>query len=225
MQGRLVAALFFLAFMPASIVVGQESAAQGLPAFEPFSFQTETARLLALIADPKSGSQQRHDLLVELAGLLRLAGDNEGAAAAWKEAAQAVPGERDDRALLEMTVCLMAIGEWEEAAQAARLVLLTSRNAPGIMLRAKYLTAQIEAFTRGDTVALEIYLDDPDYASLKPAIYYTLYIITRDEAYKSRLVAEYPAGPETRLLTDDTTPFPGAMWLLYPGRESITILR
>jgi hypothetical protein len=178
-----------------------------------------------LIASPQSTPQQKHDFFVELAELLRLSGDNEGAAAAWKDAAQAVPGERDDRALLEMTVCLMAIGEWEEAVQAARLVLLTSRNSPGIMLRAKYLTAQIEAFTRGDTVALEFYLDDPDYASLKPAIYYTLYIITRDEIYKNRLITEYPAGPETRLLTDDTTPFPGAMWLLYPGRESITILR
>jgi hypothetical protein len=199
--------------------------ALSLAAQESFSFQTETARLRQVIASPQSSPLQKHDLLVELAELLRLSGDNEGAAAAWKDAAAAVPGERDDRALLEMAACLMAIGEWDDASNAVRLVLLTSRNAPGIIIRAKYLGAQIEAFTKGDIVALEFYLDDPDYASLKPAIYYTLYITTRQETYKSRLVAEYPASPETRLLTDDTTPFPGAMWLLYPGRESITILR
>jgi hypothetical protein len=119
----------------------------------------------------------------------------------------------------------MAIGEWDEAAAAVRLVLLTSRNAPGIILRAKYLAAQIEAFTRGDTVALESYLHDPDYTSLKPSLYYTLYIVTKNETYKNRLVTEYPASPEARLLTDDTIPFPGAMWLLYPGRESVTIQR
>jgi hypothetical protein len=211
MQVRLFLVLFF--------------AALSLPAQESFSFQTETARLRGMIAAPQSTPQQKHDLFVELAQILGLSGDNEGAAAAWKDAAAAVPGERDDRAILEMAVCLMAIGEWDEASAATRLVLLTSRNAPGIVLRAKYLAAQIEAFTRGDTVALEFFLDDPDYASLKPSLYYTLYIVTKQKTYKDRLSAEYPASPETRLLGDDTTPFPGAMWLLYPGRENITIVR
>jgi hypothetical protein len=192
---------------------------------ESFSFQTETARLREMIVSPRNAPRQRHDLLVELAELLQLSGDNEGAAAAWKDAAAAVPGERDDRAILKMAECLMATGEWTGAADAVRLVLLTSRNAPGVILRAKYLGAQIEAFTKGDTVALELYLEDADYDSLKPAIYYTLYITTKLETYKGRLIAEYPASPETRLLTDDTTPFPGAMWLLYPGRESVTIHR
>jgi hypothetical protein len=211
MPGRLFFALLLLA-LP-------------LSAQESFSFQTETARLRGMIASPQSTPQQKHDLFIELAEILRLSGDNEGAAAAWKDAAAAVPGERDDRAVLEMAACLMAVGDWEEASAAVRLVLFTSRNAPGIILRAKYLGAQIEAFENGDTVALEFYLDDPDYASLKPAIYYTLYIITKKETYKNRLLAEYPASPETRLLTDDTIPFPGAMWLLYPGRESVTIQR
>jgi hypothetical protein len=216
MPGRLLLILSFLLML--APLSAQESAS-----LETFSFQTETARLRELISSPETAPRQRHNLLVELAELLRLSGDNEGAATVWKDAAVAVPGERDDRAVLERAACLMAIGEWDEAAAAVRLVLLTSRNAPGIILRAKYLAAQIEAFTRGDTVALEFYLDDPDYASLKPSIYYTLYIIARDETYKNRLITEYPASPETRLLTDDTIPFPGAMWLLYPGRESITI--
>jgi hypothetical protein len=213
MRGRLPVVLFFLAL------------ALPLAAQESFSFQTETARLRGLIASPQSAPRQKHDLLVELAEILQLSGDNEGAAAAWKDAAAAVPGERDERAILEMAACLMAIGEWDEASVAVRLLLLTGNDAPGIMLRAKYLAAQIEAFVRGDTAALEFFLNDTDYAALKPAIYYTLYITTKQENYKSRLVAEFPASPETRLLTDDTTPFPGAMWLLYPGRESITIHR
>ncbi|MDR1095590.1 MAG: hypothetical protein LBL31_04320 [Spirochaetaceae bacterium] len=209
-RGRLLAVLLLVAL--------------SLSAQESFSFQTETARLREAIASARSSPRQKHDLLVELAGILQLSGDNEAAAAAWKDAAAAVPGERDERAILEMVACLMAVGEWDEASNAVRLVLLTSRDAP-VMLRAKYLGAQIEAFTKGDTVALEFYLEDPDYAPLKPAIYYTLYITTRNETYKSRLIAEFPASPETRLLTDDATPFPGAMWLLYPGRENITIHR
>jgi hypothetical protein len=213
MRSRLPAVLFFLVL------------ALPLAAQESFSFQTETARLRGLIGSSQSSAQQKHDLFVELAEILQLSGDNEGAAEAWKNAAAAVPGERDEQAVLEMAACLMAVGEWDEASAAVRLVLLTSRNAPGILLRAKYLGAQIEAFARGDTVALEFYLDDPDYAPLKPAIYYTLYITTKKDTYKGRLVAEYPASPEARLLTDDTTPFPGAMWLLYPGRESVTIHR
>jgi hypothetical protein len=196
-----------------------------LGAQDSFSFQTETARLRGLAVSPQSSPQEKHDTLVELAELFRLSGDNESAAAAWQDAAAVIPGERDDRAILEAAACLMAIGEWEDAAAAVRLVLLTSRNAPGLILRAKYLAAQIEAFTRGDTTALVYYLSDPDYTSLKPALYYVLFVITRDEIYKTSLVAEYPFSPETRLLTDDTTPFPGAMWLLYPGREGITIVR
>jgi hypothetical protein len=175
-----------------------------------------------LASSPETEPRQKRDLLVELAELLRLSGDSENAAKVWREAAEAVPGERDDGALLESAACLMAIGEWDAAASLAQLVLLTSRAAPEVILRAKYLAAQIEALARGGTTALEFYLTEPEYVHFKPSIYYTLYIITRSEEYKSRLITEYPASPETRLLTDTSSPFPGAMWLLYPGREGMT---
>ena len=206
-------------------LLGWGAAGTVVSAQDSFSFQAETARIRAEIALPEVDARKKHDLLVELAELLRLSGDNEGAALAWRDAAYAVPTERDDRALLEQAACLMALGEWDEADSAVRLVLITSRNTPGLVIRAKYLSAQIEAFRRGHIEALRYLLDDPDYTSLKASIYYTLYVVTRDAGYRTRLVAEFPESPETRLLTDDTTPFPGAMWLLYPGREGVVIQR
>jgi hypothetical protein len=201
------------------------AAAAPLSAQDTFSFQAETARLRGLVESSPDNTRQKHDLFVELAELFRLSGDNEQAAAAWKDAAFTLSGARDDRALLESAACLMAIGEWAEAQAAVHLVILTGANTGELMLRAKFLAAQIEAFTRGDTTALTYYLTDPGYAALKPSLYYTLYIITKDETYKTSLITEFPASPETRLVTDDTMPFPGAMWLLYPGREGIVIQR
>jgi hypothetical protein len=219
--GFLWARLFLI--MTAALGWGAVNGA--LWAQDSFSFQAETVRLRAQIALPGTDARQKHDLLVELAELLRLSGDNAGAALAWHDAAYAIPAERDDRALLEEAACLMATGEWEGADSAVRLVLITSRNSPGLVIRAKYLFAQIEAFRRGNIEALRFLLDDPDYSALKASIYYTLFVITREAGYRERLIAEFPESPETRLLTDDATPFPGAMWLLYPGREGVVIQR
>jgi hypothetical protein len=190
---------------------------------EGFSLQAETARLREQIST-ETASATKHILLAELAELLKLSGDNENAATVWHDAAYAVPGERDDRALLESAVCYMAMGEWETADSAVRLVLITGRAGSPLFVRARYLSAQIEAFTRGNVDALLYLAADPDYASQKASIYYTLYMTTKDTAYRVRLRSDFPDSPEARL-TEGTAAFPGAMWLLYPGRDSIVIER
>jgi hypothetical protein len=165
---------------------------------------------------------ERHGILIRLAGLFRLLGDQESAARAWTEAAFAEPGGRDDRALVEGARCFAAIGEMDQAEAQTQTVLRTGRD-PVSVRNARYLDAQIRAFRSGDFSALAALAEDPGYSDYKGAIYYTQWRLSGDPRYKTRLLTEYPESPEARIAGADggaVSAAPMALWFLFPGREA-----
>ncbi|MDR2601140.1 MAG: hypothetical protein LBC53_01605 [Spirochaetaceae bacterium] len=196
--------------------------AQGLQGVN--SITAEVQKINNILSDSKASGKVRHDALVSLARIQVLSGDVEAAAATWEEAAYAESGKRDDVALLENAACLMAMGEWDKAEAAVRVVLITSYGDRKAFLKAKYLNAQIEAFRSGDVVVLDAFLHDADFAPERAAIYYTLWNITGNNEYKTRLLIEHPESPETKALLLDAgastgvSVYPGPMWLLPESR-------
>jgi cell division septation protein DedD len=184
---------------------------------------TEIQRLEGILEKPGAGGAERRDALRRLARLQEISGNMEGAAAFWIRAASEGEG-RDDGALLRGAQALAAMGEWEKAGEAAKTLLLSAGNRE-ILLEARLLGAQIEGFRSGNGSVLVSLLDNRDYESLKPAVYYTLWKIQGDEAWKNRLLAECPRSPEGRIAAGDTaavSALPRAMWLLLPGRAGFS---
>ncbi|GHV83571.1 hypothetical protein AGMMS50212_09110 [Spirochaetia bacterium] len=196
-------------------------------AFITITEEIENAKAILRIerVDPK----ERHAAYSRLGRLLYLLGDIESSAHAWEQAAFAIPDKRDDMALLESASCNVAMGELSKAEASVKLVLLSVRGDKRVLLKAKYLNAQIEAFRFSNPVILDAYLTDPEFVYVRPALYYTLWKITGSNEYKTKLITEYPESPETRILFVNSGAVqivhaaPAAQWLLFPGRENVRI--
>jgi tetratricopeptide (TPR) repeat protein len=181
-------------------------------------FAAEMGGIEKKLGDPALSPTERRGNLIRRARLLTLAGNIEGAAQSWTEAAFAEPGTRDDESLLAGARCLMALGEFDQAEAHVRTILLTGVDKLSLA-GARFLNAQIEAFKSGGAAALEALTANPDYADIKPALWYTLWRISGAEAYKQRLLEEYPASPEAGILRGALGSPALALWLLFPGRE------
>jgi hypothetical protein len=176
-----------------------------------------------IIQAPQVSGADKHAAFLRLAKLLRLSGNIEKAAAAWTDAAFAEPGKRDDDALLEAAYCFIAIGDMEKAEASIRTVLLTGTNSAALF-RARYLTAQLQAFRASETALLVNLAHDANYERYKPAIYYTIWTVCHDERYKAQLLLEYPNSPEALIVKGDpgAAATDSAMWLLFPARELVS---
>jgi hypothetical protein len=197
----------------------------GAPLFgqSPVLLGTEIQRLQGILEKPGTGGAEKHDALRRLARLRELSGSMEGAAEFWVRAAAEGEG-RDDDALLRGAHAFAAMGEWEKAEEAVKALLLSAAGRE-TLLEARLLGAQIEGFRSGNGAVLVSLLDNRDYDPLKPAIYYTLWKIQGDEAWKNRLLAECSRSPEGRIAAGDTvsvSALPRAMWLLLPGRTGFS---
>jgi cell division septation protein DedD len=185
---------------------------------------------------PAGTSAERHGILLRLARLRQLSGDIAGAAAIWLEAARIDP--TDDTARVAGAYCLAAIGEWEKATLQLQPVLISGRRGAAV-LQGFYLDACLRAWIAGDLSPLVSLSTNPDFASLRPIIYYTLWrVITRNpgstvagsaELWKSRLLAEFPNSLEARTAAVETAGdssgisiVQGPIWLLFPGNAGST---
>jgi cell division septation protein DedD len=180
---------------------------------------------------PAATPAERHNALARLAKLRQLSGNIAEAAAHWLDAAAADPS--DAAALVSGAYCLAAIGEWEKAATAIRPLLAAGRAGPA-MLQAWFLDACLRAWSGGDASALAALAAHPDFAAMRPLIYYTLWqTLARNpgagtanaESWKARLLAEFPQSPEARAAdsgNDKNSPIVSAvqspLWQLLPGR-------
>jgi cell division septation protein DedD len=173
-----------------------------------------------IIQTPQVSGADKHAAFLRLAKLLRLSGDMEKAAAAWTDAAFAESGKRDDDALLEAAYCFIAIGDMEKAEASIKTVLLTGTDSAALF-RARYLAAQLQAFMASETALLVNLAHDPNYERYNPAIYYTIWKVSHDERYKTRLLLEYPVSPEALIVKGEASAVAtdSAMWLLFPARE------
>jgi len=173
---------------------------------------------------------ERHDALVRLAQLRQLSGNIADAAVNWLDAAAADPS--DASALTSGAYCLAAIGEWEKAALILRPLLASDRWDPA-MLQARFLDACLKAWSAKDASSLAALAGEPDFAAMRPIIYYTLWqTLTRNpgisgtenaESWKSRLLAEFPQSPEARAVNPEKqkdspviSTVQSPLWLLTP---------
>jgi hypothetical protein len=195
------------------------------------------------------GGPERREAYIKLAQLQKLSGNVDAAARAWREAARADPQNRDDRSLLESSLCYLTLGEFT-AASDALLGVMSGGTDQGAVRDAHYLSAQIEVFRTGSATPLYALLAQPEYAEYRPAIYYTFWRLFGDEAYRTQVLTEFPGSPEALILQSEaaqalastgassatTTAIdkfaagPGRvsaqgrpLWFFYPGRGNIVI--
>jgi hypothetical protein len=220
--------VFYLYFLAAALFCAPDFlAAQG-------SFSTEIDAVRSSLEKLHTGAKEKHDNYARLGRLLQLSGDVSGAAEAWMSAAYAEGGTCDYAALLESAACYIAAGEWEKADANIKIVLLTARGAEQLVIRARYLAAQIEAFRNGNSVILHALAGDPDYKAAEPAIYLTLWKLEGKDEYMAKLLTEFPESPEARaVLAEKTglaqsgknyvTDVSSAQFYLYLGRENVLL--
>jgi len=189
----------------------------------PVSLASEIAALEKKAADSKLSPAERKQALEKTARLLELSGNADGAAEAWEKAALAIPGAAGFPDLLQSARCFAAIGEFDRARAVLKPVL---GDSGPLLVQARLLDTWIEAFTTGQTSALNALLSNPDFAGYKPGIYYAIWRISGDSAVKTameaRLLAEFPQSPEARIVRDDPTvsAAPAALWLLSVFNQS-----
>jgi hypothetical protein len=180
-----------------AVFLAMMAAAGIIPAQNGISMSSEMQSAEKIIASRDSAPAERQDAFARLARLRQLAGDVEGAARNWLEAAAAVPGKIDDNALLACAYCLAAMGEWDRASAALAPLL---QKEP----RAVFLELVIKARKTGDASALAAIADKPEYSPLKSEIFFMLWKLSDGaETWKRRLLAEWPESPEARLAADE----------------------
>jgi hypothetical protein len=205
----------------------------------------EIQNLERTLAGPGVTGAERRGALIRLARLRQLSGDIEAAAKNWLEAAAAAPDQPDDSALVAGVYCLAAMGEWDQAAAALRPLLQSGRQGPAL-LQGRYLDACVTAWNAADASALLALAADPEFAALRPSVYYTLWKTLAANpglsaaggsdngaaaaAWKERLLAEFPQSPEGRIAAAEAADAastvsvaPSPLWLLLPGRGGFDI--
>jgi hypothetical protein len=231
---RLFGRRVFLFFLLVCLCSG--SYAQNAGKGPGISLGTELQNLEKNLARPGISPAERHEALIRLARLQQLAGDTEGAAKTWLEAA-VISG--DDTARTAGAFCLAAMGEWEQAGAALAPLFAADSGEPAAP-RARYLNACLTAWASGDLSSLVLLAENAEYAALGPAIYYTLWktlaagpgvsAAVSAEYWKTRLLAEFPQSPEGRIAAANAAggadadsksgligARPSPLWLLLPG--------
>jgi hypothetical protein len=183
--------------------------------------ESELERLGRLVRTAGNEVEKRPHL-VRIAKLYQLSGNIEGAANAWQSAALA--GKRDDGCLMEAAFCFAAIGAFDKANANARIVLLAGGDH--FAAKARFLMAEIEAFNRGDVAPIVALLADPVFEAYKSVVYYTVWKLTGDNAYKTLLLSEYPTSLEALVCqgTKAVSAFPSPLWIL-PANKGDTFNR
>jgi cell division septation protein DedD len=225
--------LFLLFLFP---VMGQWAQNSWQTGPDPWQFGSEIIALEQRLANTGLPASDRYNALVRLARLRQLSGNLSAAAANWLDAAAVNPN--DDSALVAGAYCLTAIGEWERAAQSIQPLIVSSRRGPAV-LQAFYLDAYLKTWSYSNASPLVALAADPEFASLRPMVYYTLWqILTRNpniavsagtavstgtagaDSWKARLIAEYPGSPEALIAGSggaSVSAVQSPMWMLFPG--------
>jgi len=182
------------------------------------SLASEIIRLENLAANSPS-LQERHNAFLALARLFQLSGNNEEALKAWESALKI--NNSDGRSLLEKGRLLISIGEYEKALEPLTAILFSGSYSKAIMLEARFLIAQLEAFRSGNLRPLSALAEESDFSEYRPLIYYTLWKIGESPAWKAVLAKDFPLSPEARIAAGKALSAQTPQWILFPGREDI----
>ncbi|MCL2833968.1 MAG: SPOR domain-containing protein [Treponema sp.] len=179
------------------------------------SLASEISRLEKLAEDPAL----KKDAFERLARLYQLSGNREKALEYRMSAAE--PGKRDDNSVLETVKLLISMGEFEKADAELRTILLSSRDAE-VQQSALLLNAELEAFRSGDCLPLAYLTDNPGFNADTSGIFYTLWKISGDDSWKSKILDSFPRSAEAAMLSNSSVIVPAmtVQWLLLPPRIS-----
>ena len=183
-------------------------------------FRLETLASGAAVNSPAASPRERHSAFLSLARLHRLSGNPQAALSAYESALALFPD--DGVALLEQGRFLVSVGEYERA-YAAISALLAGERERELLIRGRYLRAQLRAFHSGNTGYLAALAEDSDFAEFRSGIYYTLWRLTGLSSYRTRLTTEFPQSPEAKIAAGSVSFAATPLWLLFPGRDSIVL--
>jgi tetratricopeptide (TPR) repeat protein len=187
------------------------------------SLGSEIIRLEKLSTSSPS-AQERQSAFMALARLFQLSGNNEAALKAWESALKINSG--DGRSLLEKSRLLISLGEYEKALEPLTAIFAGSYSK-AVILEARFLVAQLEAFHSANIWPLAALADESDFSEYRPLIYYTLWKIDQNPAWKSLLSKDFPSSPEAKIANGNSGAANTALqaqtplWILFPGREDI----
>jgi hypothetical protein len=183
------------------------------------SLSSEITRLEKIGASSVS-SRERHNAFLALARLYQLSGNNEAALKAWENALKIDSG--DGRSLLERGRLLISQGEYEKALEPLAAVF-TGNYAMELLLEARFLIAQLEAFRSGNLEPLTALANDADFSEYRRLIYYTLWKIEQSPAWKALLAKDFPLSPEAKITAGKALSAQTPLWILFPGREALAL--
>ena len=170
---------------------------------------------------------EQYNALIYLARLQRLSGNPDAAIRTCDGALAVFPG--DGRLLLEQGRLLVSVGEYERAGSALSFLLANSRDGE-LLAQGRCLAALLDAFKSANPLLLAALANEAEYLQYRSAIYFTLWKTTGLSSWLARLNAEFPQSPEAKMAQGatagnasrvETAPTP--LWLLYPGRSSISL--
>jgi len=185
----------------------------------PLSLTSEITRLEKLGASSVS-SQERYNAFLALARLYQLSGNNEAALKAWENALKINSG--DGRSLLEKGRLLISVGEYEKAFESLAAIL-TGNYTKDLLLEARFLIAQLEAFRSGNLYPLSTLVGESDFSEYRRQIYYTLWKIEQSPSWMALLVKDFPLSPEAKIAASKALPAQTPLWILFPGRENLAL--
>ena len=184
------------------------------------SLSSEIARLEKIGASSVS-SQERHGAFLDLARLYQLSGNSEAALKALENALKINSG--DGRSLLERGRLFISQGEYEKAFESLTAIF-TGNYAKDLLLEARFLLAQLEAFRSGNSGPLSALANDADFSEYRRLIYYTLWKIEQNPAWKALLAKDFPLSPEAKITAGKALSAQTPLWILFPGREALSLI-
>ena len=186
---------------------------------EAVSLSIEISRLEKLSLNG-TDANMRFEAFLALARLYQLSGNSDAVLKSLDAALAVIPGE--SQALLEKGRLLISLGEYDKAAEAVA-GLLTGDREKDVLLQARYLIALLEAFRSGNLRLLSALAEEGDFVEFRSVIYYALWRLGDDSAWKARLAREFPNSPEAVIAQNPASAIQTPLWLLFPGRDSIRL--
>ena len=186
---------------------------------EAVSLRSEISRLERISLN--APGKERFDAFIALAHLHQLAGTPENALKCLEGALALEPN--DGQAILEYGRLLISLGEYEKAAVAMLAFFGADRQDRELLLQGRYLGALLEAFRSGNTQGLAALAAEKDFSDYRSTIYFILWKLNELPSYQNLLTGEFPQSPEAQIAGGKAISAITPLWLLFPGRESISL--
>lgn len=161
-----------------------------------------------------------------LGALQEQAGKFEAAKKSYTSAAALAGSTNSEKLVISAVRCALNSGDAESALSFLKSSVRDSNDA--------YIQAQIKLYeqwaflckansakeTEKPVAALKSFLSDKSMTSVMPSILLTLWHITGEDSYSSKLKTDFPSSPETKIIKGEINALPTPFWLFMPRKET-----